>query len=201
MEFVQNVKDDVRNAIRKQVVHAHETGLSPRELASNLYWMKDEVPELKKYNAQTLLRDYQRVATTELAMIHSSGKMAQYEGQARESLEEPEKAVHMIFTGGTCEWCQAHHGTIVRLVPADMVAGNDDSLKSMGIEDTYTNIAVWPGKNNVGFKQKAWRVCTPAHPWNTAQLVRFHPEAQEYNEKTGNGDNLMQQIQSRISGD
>ncbi|MDA8087743.1 MAG: hypothetical protein M0Z75_13695 [Nitrospiraceae bacterium] len=185
-QYVQGVKDDVREAIRQQVVKADKLGLTPQELASNLYWMKDENPDLKQYTAQALLRDWRRVANTELAMIHEQGKMAAYEDQAMHSMRDQSKAVYMIFTGGTCPWCQAHQGRVARLIPMEMVGGeDDDSLSSRGIKDPHTDIAVWQGKNNVGYRQAQWRLCTPAHPWNKAHLVRFHPEAESYNEDTG----------------
>ena len=91
-----------------------------------------------------------------------------------------------MFQGGTCEWCQAHQGTVLRQIPMEMVgAENNDSLASRGIKDPHTNLAVWQGKNNVGYKKAMWRVCTPAHPWNTAQLVRFNPDLEEFDKKTG----------------
>jgi hypothetical protein len=45
---------------------------------------------------------------------------------------------------------------------------SNDSLKSMGIKDPNTDIAVWVGKSNVGMRETknvhGWRICTPAHP-------------------------------------
>ncbi len=183
--YVRRVNDDVRDAIRQQVITAHKLGKTPQQLASDLYWMKDEVPEMKKYTAHSLLRDWQRVAVTELGFIHGMGKMAANEEQARQSMKKPELAIYYVFTRGTCPWCQDHQGRIVRHIPLDMVGNEaDDSLSSRGIEDHYTDTAVWIGKNNIGFKQSQWRVCVPAHPWNTANLGRIHPEAQEYDVKT-----------------
>jgi len=183
--YVQKVSDDVRTAIKQQVINAHRLGKTPQQLASDLYWMKDEVPEMKQYTAQHLLRDWHRVAVTELQHIHNMGKFGKTEHQARESLEKPELAVYFVFSRGTCEWCRAHHGTIVRQIPMDAVGSEvDDSLSSRGIRDPYTDIAVWQGKNNVGYRKASWRVCVPAHPWNTANLVRIHPDAQEYDKRT-----------------
>jgi hypothetical protein len=185
-QYVQKVKDDVREAIRQQVVKADKLGLSSQELASNLYWMKDENPDLKNYTAQALLRDWRRVANTELAMIHGQGKMAAYEDQAMQSMRDQAKAVYMLSVGGTCKWCAAHQGRVLRLIPLELVGDeSDDSLSSRGIKDPHTDIAVWQGKNNVGYRQAAWRLCEPPHPWGKMHMVRFHPEAETYNEDTG----------------
>jgi hypothetical protein len=184
-QYVQRVNDEVREAIRQQVVNAHRLGKTPEQLASDLYWMKDEVPEMKKYTAQALLRNWKRVAVTELAYIHEAGKMAANEDKARQSMNAPELAIYYVFSRGTCPWCRTHQGTLVRHIPLDQVGNEaDDSLSSRGIEDPHTDIAIWQGKNNVGYRQAQWRVCTPAHPWNTATMVRIHPDAQEYDQKT-----------------
>jgi hypothetical protein len=59
----------------------------------------------------------------------------------------------------------------------------------MGIHDPNTDIAVWIGKNNVGFKETKniheWRVCAPAHPHNVATLSPIDIETEMYNPETG----------------
>ena len=188
-QYVRTTNEKIKNAIRDKVEEAIRNGKTPKELASDLYWMKKEDPKFKKIDpktAQSLIRDWHRIAVTEMMMAHSRGKLSAYEKQAKESIKRPELAIYYCFVGGTCDWCVPHHGTILRHVPKELVTDeNSDSLKSMGIRDPYTDIAVWIGKNNVGFKKPAWRVCTPAHPWNTAQLARIYPDAQAYNRKTG----------------
>jgi len=182
--YVQKVNDNVRNAIRNQVVNAIREGKTPRQLASDLYWMRHEDDQFKNVDqdtAQMLIRDWHRVAVTELAYAHSWGKMISYEEQSKESLKKPELAVYYVFSGGTCEWCTSKQGTIVRHVPKEIVVDElNDDLSSMGIDDPYTNIAVWVGKNNVKLKKENWRVCVPAHPWNTANLIRIFPDKEKY---------------------
>lgn len=172
------MEDSVRQAVRSQIVSAHEQGLSATELASNLYWDVQKDEELKSKNtAESLMKDWRRIAYTELAAIHSDAKIA--------AVDEPGPA-YFAFIGGTCEFCRSHQGTIMLLLSGDRVGDeNDDSLASRGIKDDYADIGVWAGKNNVGLKRVAWRVCVPAHPWNKAQLVRVNPRLEKYDAKSG----------------
>lgn len=186
-DYMTRIDDRLRSSVKRQIEYAHRHDLSASELASNLFWSKEDIPELGDYTAQVNLRDWRRVAHTELATIHERGKLAIYEDDAQNSLDNPEKAVYLVFNGtGRCEWCKDHQGTIVRLIPLEAVGDEmDDSLSSKGIEDPYTNTAVWPGKNNVGLKQSQWRICTPVHPWCGDTFSRIYPEFQEYDKDTG----------------
>lgn len=185
--YVQGVSDNVREAIRQQVVSAYQEGKSVQQLASDLYWLKkSDDEELKKHSADELIRDWQRVASTELAFIHSDGKLSAYEDQAYDSLEDNKKAVYFVFTGGTCKWCTLRHGTIVRFVPVSIVSDfANDSLSAMGIDDPYTDIAIWIGKTNVGYKMPEWRICCPPHPWGTAHFARIYPDSEYYDKESG----------------
>ncbi len=184
--YVNEVNDDIKAAIKQQVTTAHRLNLTPKELASNLYWMKDENPELKKYTAEKLRRDFQRTADTELATIYNNAKIGAYEDIAEKSFKGKGEGAYFLFMGGTCKECQKRHGTVARLIPLDMVGSeNDDSLSGRGIHDEYTDIAIWRGKNNIGYKTAQWRLCVPLHPWNTAQMERFSPGEQEYDKRTG----------------
>lgn len=181
--YVQQIQDDVRESVRRQVNHAQQYKLSAAELASNLYWMADTDPELKGHTVQSIWRDWDRVARTELAMIHEDGRQAVYEHQARESLADTEKAVYFVLHGlGRCKWCSAHLGVVVRQVPSELVQGgsSDDRLETYGIKDPHTSIAVWPGKSNYGYPQGQWRICAPVHPWCSCSLLRVYPEFQVY---------------------
>jgi len=182
--YVQKVNDQVMTAIRNKVVSAINEGKTPKQLASDLYWMRKEDDNFKNVDhdtAQMLIRDWHRVAVTELAYAHSYGKMLGYEEQAKKSIEQKELAVYYVFSGGTCDWCTPRQGTIVRHVPKDIVVDElNDDLHSMGIDDPYTNIAVWIGKNNVKLKKENWRICVPAHPWNTATFIRIFPDKEKY---------------------
>lgn len=178
-ESMRQLESDVQEAVRQQVMAAHRRQLMlteegqpkplnhvARELASDLYWQKDDKPELTKYTAEYLARNWQRVAKTEMAMIHETGKQAATEEQSKNSLNDPSQAVYLIFHGpALCKECQKRLGTVLRQIPLDMVGSEgDDTLSSRGINDEYTNIATWQGKSNIGYKQAQWRVCTPLHP-------------------------------------
>jgi hypothetical protein len=98
-DYVTNVNDELRTSIKQQVIAAHRKGDTASQLASDLYWQKVDKPEMKKYTAEINARDWRRVAHTELAYVHEEGKLAQYEDQAKESLDVPDKAVYFVFNG------------------------------------------------------------------------------------------------------
>lgn len=167
-DYVTKVHNDVRESIKQQVAVAHRTDKSHVKLASDLYWSSDDNPELKQHTAEIKMRDWRRVAHTELSTIHEHGKMMSTEDKAQKSFKGEGNPVYLVFNGpGKCDWCNSHLGTITRQIPLDLVGNEkDDSLQSRGIDDPITNIAVWPGKNNVGFKKQGWRVCSVIHPWS-----------------------------------
>lgn len=181
-QYVQRVDDDVREAIRRQVVIAHRTGKTPEQLASDLYWMQEDNPELRDLNAEQLQRDWRRVAYTEMAALHGIGHMGAYEDQAEASLSSGADPIYFVFTGGTCEYCGPREGTVLRMIPKDAVADElDDSLAAQGIkDDPYAKLAIWNGKTNVGLKRAQWRICIPVHPWGRAKLQRFYPADQKW---------------------
>ena len=188
--YVKQASNDIQEAIRQQVQQGLEDNKSPIEVASDLYWNVEKNEELNKYTAENLRRNWNRVANTEMASAYEAGILAEHEADAMESLKNPEKAQYFVFSGGTCPWCKAHQGIIVRLVPSEIVVDTgNDSLKSMGIDDPNVDIAVWVGKNNVGFKENKKvherRVCTPAHPFNVATLKPINLKEEWYNPKTG----------------
>lgn len=184
-DYVTNVNDEIRTSIKQQVIAAHRTNKSASELASDLYWQKVDKPEMKQYTAEINSRNWLRVAHTELAMAHESGKLAQYEDQAERSIDNPDAAIYFAFTGAAiCDWCNPRLGTIVRLIPVDKVAGNIDSLKALGIDDSMTDIAIWEGKVNVGRKKANWWICCPSHPYCSCSFTRIDPANQEWDKKT-----------------
>ncbi len=188
---VQNINNEIKEAIRTQVVNGISNGKSHSMIASDLYWYVQKDEKLNnKYSAESLRRNWNRISQTEMASVYEAGILAPYESQAMESLRDIGKACYFVFSGGTCPWCRAHQGTLVRMIPSSIVIDpSDDSLKSMGIHDPNTDIAVWIGKNNVGFRENksvhGWRICTPAHPYNVATLKPISIEDEFYNEKTG----------------
>jgi hypothetical protein len=181
-QHITAMDENIRKAVRAQIAAAVRDQKSPAQLASDIYWLKDDRPDLKDMNFEAMNRSWRRVAHTEIAFAHETAKAATYEAQAEESIDKPEKALYFVYTGGTCEFCREHEGDIVRLVPTSAVRDvNNESLKSMGIDDQYTDIAWWPGKNNVGKKRADWDVCTPAHPHSKATMQRFFPADQVWN--------------------
>ena len=159
-----------------------------RERTADLVEKNEEL--VNKYTAEHLRKNWHRIAQTEMASVYEAGILAPYEADAMESMKDPEKAVYFVFTGGSCSWCQAHQGVLTRLVPLSVVTNTrNDSLKTMGIKDPNTDIALWSGKNNIGFKEtKAIherRVCAPAHPYNVATMQPIDLESEWYNPKTG----------------
>lgn len=189
--YVKQTGNGIQEAIRQQIQKGIEEEKSPIEVASDLYWnvQKDE-NLVNEYTAETLRKNWNRIASTELAMVYEAGILAEHEAEAMESLKDPAKAQYFVFTGGTCPWCRAHQGVLVRLVPSSIVMDNgNDSLSAMGINDPNTDIAIWIGKNNIGFKENKnvheWRIATPAHPYNVATLQPIDIKNEWFNPKTG----------------
>jgi len=188
---VKETNNEITEAIRQQVQAGIDNNKTSIQIASDLYWNVQKDKNLvNKYTSQALRKNWYRISTTEMSSVYEAGILSEYTNQAMESLKDPKKAQYFVFTGGSCPWCRAHQGALVRLVPAEIVTDTTrDSLKSMGITDPNTDIAVWPGKNNIGFKETKniheWRICTPAHPYNVATLAPIDLEDQVYDEKTG----------------
>lgn len=191
-DYVSDISSKTRTAIKKQVEVAHKTNKSHTELASDLYWQhhdnKDlrlDNEEIKKHTAEAQMKDWRRIAHTELSMIHEHGKMMSTESKAEKSFKGKGKPVYLVFNGpGKCEWCNSHLGTITRQIPLELVGNEkDDSLQSRGIDDPVTNVAVWAGKNNVGFNKQGWRVAVPVHPWCDDSLSIIDIDTQEYDKK------------------
>lgn len=183
-DYITEMKGQLLTSVREQITTAARQNKSPQKLASDLYWMKRDKPELKQYTAEMNMRNWRRVANTELAHIHETGKLAAMEDEAEKSIDGTAKPIYMHFNGsGRCDWCKSKLGTIVRLVPASLSGGNTDSLKSMGIDDPFTDIGIWPGKNNFNRKKSEWWICTPAHPNCPDSFSKIDPESQEYDRK------------------
>lgn len=190
--YVTDTNNKITSAIRSEIQSGINDGKSPVEIASDLYWNVQKKDELINPNtAESLRKNWYRIASTELASVYEAGVLSEYESDAMESMKDPKKAQYFVFTGGSCKWCQAHQGTLTRLVPRSIVKDPaNDSLSSMGIKDPNTDIAIWIGKNNIGFRETkaihGWRICTPAHPHNVATMQPIDIETEIYNEKTGN---------------
>jgi len=207
-DAVQKVDERVRAAIKTQVISAHKENKSAAQLASDLYWMKRDRPELRDDHepkpelsdstAEQLQRDWMRVAKTELAIIHENGKLAQHEKQARESMQDDSKAAYFVFDGhpGACPECKARFGTVARLLPRGEVGNqSNDGIALYFKDDPYASIVIWQGKTNVGFRQKEWRTTVPMHPWCRCRWLRIDPEYQEYDK-----ENLKIKLKEDIVG-
>lgn len=181
--YVSETEDSIKQAIRKNVTEGINEGKTAIETASDLYWNVQK--ETGQQTAESVRKNWNRISATEMNTIFEAGILAPEEGRAMESLKTG-KGVYFVRVGGTCDWCAPRQGTLVRLVPTSIVAdNNDDSLKSMGIEDPFTNIAIWVGKNNVGRKKQDWLICCPAHPYNRASFSPIDLDTQEYDPKLG----------------
>lgn len=182
---VTEAGNGIEEAIRKSITTGIEKGKAPQKLASDMFW---DIQVASGSSAQSMRKNWNRIAITEAQSVFEAGILAPHEEEAAASLIGEGKPQYFVFSGGSCKWCRAHQGTVVRLVPASFVKDKDnDSLESMGIKDPYTDIAIWMGKNNVGkysYKDPAWQVCTPAHPHNVATMQPFDPDTQQYNENT-----------------
>lgn len=188
---VSDTNNEIKDAIRKQIQSGIDNNKTPIQIASDLYWEVEKNENLvNQYTAESIRKNWHRIAQTELAAVHEAGILSPYESDAMESLKNPSKAQYFVFTGGTCPWCRAHQGVLTRLVPFSIVKNaKNDSLSNMGIKDPNTDIAIWIGKDNIGYKETKhvheWRVTTPAHPYNVATMQPIDIETEFYNKKTG----------------
>ena len=185
--YVNEQNNEIKEAIRKQVQAGINDNKSPTEIASDLYWNVQKDEELvNKYSAESLRRNWHRIAQTELASVYEAGILAPLEAEAMESLEDPEKAVYFVRTGGTCEFCVPLQGSVVRLLPSSVIGDTGtEKLSDIGIKDKNTNVFIYPGKNNVGRKRKDWQNCCPGHPYNIATFQQIDLKTEFYNPKTG----------------
>lgn len=179
--YVSSTEDGVKQAIRKNITEGINDNKTATEIASDLFWNVQR--ETGNETAESVRKNWHRIAATEMNSIFEAGILAPYEAEAMEGLKKG-KGVYFVRVGGSCDWCVPRQGTLVRLVPLSIVADTgDESLKSMGIDDPYTDIAIWVGKNNVGLKKQDWKICCPAHPHNRASFSPIDLDTQEYDPK------------------
>lgn len=181
--YVSETGDGVKQAIRKTVTEGINGGKTPVETASDLYWNIQK--ETGQQTAETVRKNWNRIAATEMNSIFEAGILAQTEAEAMESLKDNSKAVYYIRIGGQCDWCRPRQGTVVRQIPESIADRSTESLKEIGIDDPITDIYIYTGKNNVGRKKADYFLCCPAHPYNSATFQRFDPMSEKYNPKTG----------------
>jgi hypothetical protein len=188
--YVTETDQKLQSMIRQNVTKGILKGKSGPMIASDMYWdiQKEAGYVPSGQTAETIKKNWNRISQYEMASVYEAGILAPHEDDAMESLKNPEKAQYFVRTGGTCKWCKSRQGTLTRLVPASIVTDqNDDSLSSMGIKDPNTDIAIWTGKNNIGYysyKEPSYRVCCPAHPHNTATMTPIDLKKEYYDPKT-----------------
>jgi hypothetical protein len=181
--YVSDAGDGIKHAIRKNVTEGINEGKTAVQIASDMYWNIQK--ETGQQTAESVRKNWNRISATEMNSVFEAGILAPREAEAMESLKTG-KGVYFVRTGGSCDWCLPRQGTLVRLVPTSIVSDiNDDSLKSMGIDDPFTDIAIWVGKNNVGRKKADFLICCPAHPFNRASFSPIDLDSQEYDSKLG----------------
>jgi hypothetical protein len=184
--YVTQTNSEIKESIRQVVNKGIEEEKTSTQIASDLYWNVQKGDKLlNKYTAETLRRNWDRIAVTEMTTIHENAMLATAEADAMLSLKDPSKAQYYVRTGGDHPWCLSKRGIVVRLVPASIVQNpQNESLRSMGIKDPNTDIAIWVGKNNFGLKEKDYLICCPAHPYNVATFQPIDLEDEFYNPKT-----------------
>jgi len=184
--YITQTNNTLQEAIRQQITIGIDNNKTPTEIASDLYWQVEKNPNLNnEYTAESLRKNWKRIADTEIASVYEASILAPYEEEAMESMKDPEKAQYFVRTGGSCDWCKPRQGTLVRLVPASIINDSkSESLSSMGIKDPNTDVAIWNGKNNIGLKREDWMIACPAHPYNTATFTPIDLKEEYYNPKT-----------------
>jgi len=181
--YVTQTDNNIQEAIRNQISLGMDNNLSPQEVGSNLYWEIEKNPA-NKYTAESLRKDWNRIAQTEMAVLANEGYLAEYESESMESMKEPEKAVYMVRVGGTCEYCRRLEGSIVRLIPREIADTSTESLKDIGIKDVNTDTYIYSGKTNVGRKRDDLQNAVPGHPYNVAQFQKINLEDEWFNPKS-----------------
>jgi len=184
--YVKQTENGIEEAIREQIQIGIDNNKSPIEVASDLYWEVQNNEDLvNQYTAESMRKDWNRIASTEIASIYESSILSEHEAEAMESIKDPKKAQYFVRTGGTCEWCLSLRGSIVRLVPLSIVSDTkNESLNSIGIKDPNTDTLIFIGKNNIGLKKNDWMNACPGHPWNVATFQKIDLGEEEYNPKT-----------------
>lgn len=100
---------------------------------------------------------YRQDTHEEIHHHHNHDFMKSEKGKNRKSSSRPSQS---------CEFCSSHWGTVVRVFPSHSAFVNSEFY---GGGDAVINdpngveIAVWPGKNNVGRNNDPW-LCAPVHP-------------------------------------
>ena len=184
-----SIKDGkLRNTIvtttRQAISDGISDGLSPRQLASELYWTTPEKRKKKaagkeKYtNPNEWALDFRRIALTESKMAKQNGYLLATKAK------EPKKKIYMVFAGRFNlkekpeEACNRWLGETVLLIdePRD-----NDRIKG----DSFAKYCIWPGKDNIGRSKNNQWICIPIHPHCTHHWERVDPTLMEWDENIG----------------
>lgn len=160
---VDNIADhvtDTNNKVKAGIKRVLSDGLqqqsSPKEIAGNLFG------EFGKWN-----KDWERIANTEVQNSTVDGEMITELSDAK-----PGEDIYMIGAGSAsaCNICHRDViGKVVKLLSAPPSGGDE------GIDDSYTDTAIWPGKNSIGHGAKEKWTAIVRHPFCGCRLVRWYP--------------------------
>lgn len=103
-----------------------------------------------------LLLNWNYISSNSLQYIYNNMKLAEYEELSRS------KPVYFVYHGNSpCKWCKKHKGTIVRLLPREIIENDIDELSHYGIDDIHAKTVIWFNKNNINHSKL--RVCAFPH--------------------------------------
>jgi hypothetical protein len=153
---ITSINDRVKSGIKSVLTEGLQQMKEPGDIAADLF---------EKYNK--LNKDWERIARTETQNSVSDGNLVTEIADS----ERGEK-IYMIGAGSAnaCKHCVRDViGKIVRLLPAPPEGGGE------GIDDPYTNVAIWAGKTSIGHPVKTKWTAITRHPWCACRWVRHYP--------------------------
>ena len=181
-----SIKDGkLRNTIvtdtRQTIASGIKDGLSPEQLASELYWATPEKRKKKaagheKYkNPNEWALNFSRIALTESKTAKSNGYLL------AKKMEDPKKKTYFVYAGRNNpqekadESCNKYLGKVFLLVDEPR-----DSEIVKKKEDQFADYYIWPGKTNIGRKTANHWGCIPTHPNCTHYWLAVDPQVMEF---------------------
>jgi hypothetical protein len=156
-EHIRGIGDSVRKTVKEvywEGIRAHK---SKKEIAQDLF-----------DRAGTMNRDIERIVETESANYQNEMFVAETVASSPEGEKSYFKRMEVI-DAVTCKFCQKINNTIALFVP--------EPLASEEINDPVAEVAIWPGKSNVGRKASDyWVPMGAAHPYCRGQWIKYDPE-------------------------
>ncbi len=116
-------------------------------------------------------RDWRRIVEYEVNDNINNAFLAEEKANSA-----PDEKIYLqrleVIDQGTCKHCEKINGKIVLLV--------DEPLLDEKIKDKYAEIAIWPGKSNIGRPSKEWWVAAGSqHPFCRGSWERVYPDLAE----------------------